>query len=155
FFRNQNILILERGQLLSEASGKNAGFIISGFGEHFNRTAARWGIDRAAEIQEIHRANHARMRLFAFACDYYPMGSLAVALSEKEQHDLRESCEMMQKRGFRVRWLPKPDTGLKETLGAVLNIDDACVDPVKFWERVASKLPVQTGCDVRTVENVG
>lgn len=155
FFRNQNILILERGQLLSEASGKNAGFVISGFGEHFNRTARRLGVDRAAEIQEIHRSNHARMREFAFECDYYPMGSLAVALTEKEQHDLQQSCEMMQKRGFRVRWIPHPETGLKKTMGAVLNIDDGCLDPVKFWNRIAAGLPVQTGCEARSVENVG
>lgn len=155
-FRDQNILILERGELLSEASGKNAGFVISGFGEHFSRTAARWGVERACEIQDIHLANHAMIREYAaqMACAYKQTGSLALADSEREQDDLRQSCSLMQERGYPVEWLNQPSTGLRENRGALLIPMDAHMDPRLFWSHLAEGLPVQTHCEVREVKNL-
>jgi gamma-glutamylputrescine oxidase len=153
FFRDQNILILEKGNLLSEASGKNAGFVVSGFGEHFNRTAARWGLDRAQEIQTIHLSNHKRIRELGLHldCDYNLSGSLTIALNEKEQNDLLQSFEEMAGAGYEVEWLEHASSGLKEDRGALLNRHDGSIDPVKFWSHVAKGLPTETQCDVRTV----
>ena len=65
FFRNQNILILEKGNLLAGATGNNPGFIVSGFGEHFSKTVQRLGIDVAKEVQEIHLSSHRRIQMLA------------------------------------------------------------------------------------------
>ncbi len=153
FFRDQNILILEKGSLLSEASGKNAGFVVSGFGEHFSRTAARWGFARAREIQDIHLANHRRIQELAsnFDCDYNSSGSLAIASSDAEQHELIQSHDMMKQEGYSVEWLDSVSTGLKKPCGALLNRSDASLDPKKFWNHIAENLPVQTHSEVRRV----
>ncbi|HSP07698.1 MAG TPA: FAD-dependent oxidoreductase, partial [Acidobacteriota bacterium] len=102
FFRDWRILILERGAVAGEATGKNAGFIISGFGEHFRKTAQRWGVDRACEIQRIHLSNHGRIRALAgnADCGYKKTGSLAVALDEAEREELLASSRLMRDAGF-------------------------------------------------------
>lgn len=153
FFRDQNILLLEKGNLLSEASGKNAGLIISGFGEHFHRTAARWGVERACEIQNIHLANHKRIRELAvrFDCEYNPSGSISIPNSEKEKQDLLQSYELMHGQGYSVEWREHANIGLKETRDGLFNQSDASINPVKFWSKLAEGLPVQTDCNVLNV----
>jgi glycine/D-amino acid oxidase-like deaminating enzyme len=155
FFRDKKILLLEKGkQLLSEASGKNAGFIVSGFGEHFNRTAARWGIERACEIQNIHLENHRRIREIAnrLDCDYIPSGSLSIGLSDREKEDLHQSYELMKQQGYRVEWLEKAKTGLSEIHAVLVHHSDASIDPVKFWNGAAQGLPAQIDCEVQKVD---
>lgn len=154
FFRNRSIQILERGELLSGATGNNAGFIISGFGEHFARTAGRWGFEQACEIQNIHLNNHRRIRdlAAAFSCDYQSTGSLSVALDEKEEVDLRRSCEMLRSQGYPVEWMEQPPAGLAASRGAVFNPADASIDSVKFWSCLAADLPIVSRCEVLEVQ---
>lgn len=155
FFRDKDILILEKGTLLSEASGKNAGFVISGFGEHFSRTATRWGIARAREIQNIHLANHRRIRELASKVNagYNPSGSLAIASSDAEQRELIQSYELMKQEGYSVEWLDSVSAGLKKPCSALFNRSDASLDPKRFWSHVAEKLPVQSQSEVRRVSS--
>lgn len=153
-FREKNILILEKNQLLSGASGNNAGFIISGFGEHYSNTARRWGRERAREIQSIHLKNHQRIRDLAaeIECDYNPSGSLTIALNEKEKVELEESFDLLREDGFNVEWITNALTGLNSDVNAIWNRDDASIDPKKFWSAVAAGLPVITNCDVMGIE---
>lgn len=145
FFRDRKVLILEKKDLAAEATGKNAGFIISGFGEHFRRTVERYGMNQACEIQRIHLANHSRIRELAVAadCSYEHTGSYAVAIDEKERSELEESCELMRTAGFAVQWIESPDVGLNQTCGALFNPDDGCLDSGKFWKWLAGDLPVR------------
>jgi glycine/D-amino acid oxidase-like deaminating enzyme len=153
FFRKRKILILERGALLSGATGSNAGFIVSGLGEHFNNTASRWGIERAREIQEIHLSNHRRIRELAANadCDYNATGSFCAALSEKERDDLQVSCDLLRSSGFPVEWSAKPPIGTIQTLGALFNPGDASIDSAKFWPKLAAGIPTLTQCEVREI----
>lgn len=157
FFRDRKILLLEKGKLLSGASGNNAGFIISGFGEHFAKTAERLGAKTAGEIQEIHLSSHRRIKSLAgtIDCDYNPSGSYALALSEKEWQELRESYGMMRSFGYGVELIENPTAGLRRSPGALFNPDDAYFDSVKFWSGVAEGLPVKTHSEVTAVYNKG
>jgi glycine/D-amino acid oxidase-like deaminating enzyme len=105
-FRDQNILLLEKGDLLAGATGNNAGFLITGFAEHFDRTAQRWGITRAREIQEIHEASHRKIRALTNFVE--EGGSYSIAFSQKEAQDLRASYESMLGEGFPVEWVEAP-----------------------------------------------
>lgn len=156
FFRDRNILILEKGDLLSGATGNNAGFIVSGFGEHFNRTVARWGMKRAVEIQNTHIANHQRIRVLCanIPCNYSPGGSLSLALDPNEEADLRESLELLREQKFPVEWLENPPAGVRANRGALFNPQDASIDSARFWSALAEGLPIQTRAEVLRIEEL-
>lgn len=157
YFRNFNILILEKGDLLSGATGHNAGFIVSGFGEHFHRTVLRQGLERACEIQEIHRASHGQIRTLAqkIDCNYRRSGSFAVAVDKQERNDLWLSYELLRNQGYAVEWVETPPVGLKQPGGSLLNRDDGVFDQILFWNGLAEELPVRTNCEVLSIhENV-
>jgi len=150
FFRNQNILILEKIELLSGASSKNAGFIISGFGEHYQRTVQRLGHERARRVHQIHLKSHLRIGELTntLECSYQKTGSYAVALNQKESDALRQSFNLMKADGYPVEWVPVAPAGLREKRPAVFNQDDAHFDSALFWTKPADGIPVQTHCEV-------
>jgi gamma-glutamylputrescine oxidase len=154
FFRDANLLLLEKGKLLAGASGNNAGFLISGFGEHYNRTVKRWGAERAREIQQIHLASHRSIHDLTTILEVFAKqsGSLAVALDERERSDLFESYEFMKIEGYPVQWVENPMAGMKRTRGALLNEMDGLLDSVSFWTRLARDLPVVEDCEVLGTE---
>jgi gamma-glutamylputrescine oxidase len=149
FFAKQNILLLEKQELLSGASGNNAGFLIAGFGEHFHRTAQRWGTERAMEIQRIHLSAHRRIRDLTSQAE--TTGSLSIGLTEKETAELKESYELMRSCGFNVEWVQSADAGLREKRPALLNIDDGLLDSRRFWQELALNLPCHPNCEALEV----
>ena len=150
FFRDQNILLLERDELLSGATGNNAGFLISGFGEHFYRTANRCGIERACEIHRIHLESHRMIHELTNRTER--CGSLTVGASQKEEQELRISFEWMKANGFSVNWLEQPSTGLREAKPAMLNQDDGLIDSKSFWLDLSQNFPSKTNSAVIKVE---
>jgi glycine/D-amino acid oxidase-like deaminating enzyme len=149
-FRNQNILLLEKDYLLSGATGNNAGYLITGFGEHFNRTAARCGLRRAREIQEIHLASHEMLRAIIkerLSTDpeiIADCGSISVAFNEQETADLRASYQSMLSEGFPVEWISESNVGLNNKMPALFNPTDAIFNAQTFWNSIAGSLPVKT-----------
>lgn len=144
-FRDKNIFILEKGELLSGATGHNAGFIISGFGEHYTKSVARLGRERSREIQNLHLQNHSRIRELA-KHQYQKTGSMFVSYCETEFHVMKQSYELMKEDGFNVDWNNSVDCGLKIPSNGICNFDDAIIDSPKFWSSLAADLPIHTGC---------
>ncbi len=149
FFRDQNILLLEKGDLLAGATGSNAGFLITGFGEHFYRTAQRLGTQRASEIQRIHLSSHRRIREFTNKVE--TTGSFTIGLTEKEGQELRWSYELMRAGGFPVEWNDAVPAGLKLERPGIFNPEDALLDSKGFWQELAHNFPVKTQCPVLQV----
>jgi glycine/D-amino acid oxidase-like deaminating enzyme len=154
-FREKNVLILERGRLLSGASGYNAGFIISGFGEHYSKTVDRFGRNMAREIQQIHLSSHQKIRELAqnIHCHYSQTGSLTIPFDETELQELQRSYELLNEDHFNVDWLENFDVGLQKNSSALLNKDDALINSPSFWQAMASTIPVKTECEVLEIEN--
>ncbi|MCI0413309.1 FAD-binding oxidoreductase [bacterium] len=146
FFHDQNILLLEKGDLLAGATGKNAGFLIAGFGEHFSRTAKRWGSQRASEIQRIHLSSHQRIRELTNTVE--PTGSFTIGLMEQEVQELRASYTLMRAEGFPVEWLDAVPAGLREDRPGIFNPADGLIDSGTFWSELARNFPVKTGSPV-------
>ena len=142
FFRGQNILLLEKGDLLAGATGHNAGFLITGFGEHFSRTAQRLGKQRASEIQRIHLASHRRIRELTNKVE--DTGSFSIGFTEKEIRELRESYELMLSEGFPVEWRDVILAGLNQDRPGIFNPADGLLDSKAFWTELATNFPVQT-----------
>jgi len=155
-FRNQNILLLEKDYLLSGASGSNAGFLITGFGEHFHRTTKRWGSARAREIQEIHEASHRKIRERIQSGEVMAQdGSFSIAFTDKEAQDLRASYESMLAEGFPVEWISSANVGLSSPLPALRNPVDALLDSRIFWNSLAASVPHKTHSAVIKVVDAG
>jgi gamma-glutamylputrescine oxidase len=154
-FHRRRVLLLERGRLLAGATGNNAGFVISGFGEHFNRTARRYGMDRAIEIQQIHRSNHRRIRELArgIDCDARFEGGLSLARTKAERDDLLESHELMRQAGFEVQWLENQTAGLRNAGGCLMNAGDGTLNSARFWSEFSRGLEARTFCEVLRVVN--
>jgi glycine/D-amino acid oxidase-like deaminating enzyme len=153
FFRNRNILLLEKGELLSGATGNNAGYLITGFGEHFYRTARRWGAERATEIQRMHLACHRGMRELSSAVNN--CGSFTIGLTEEETSELRLSFEQMKAQGFRVEWIKSASIGLRKGTPALFHADDGLIDSRKFWLGLANEIPCRTNIEVLQVVEEG
>lgn len=149
FFHDQNILLLEKNELLAGATGNNAGFLITGFGEHFSRTAARWGTERAAEIQRIHLASHRRIQELTQHTN--KCGSVSIGLTEKETSELKESHDLMRAAGFHVEWIEQAGTGLRRRGPGLLNPEDGLLDSKQFWKELSVPLPCLTNTAVLEV----
>jgi gamma-glutamylputrescine oxidase len=149
FFKQQEILLLEKNELLSGASGNNAGFLITGFGEHFHRTSQRWGAGRASEIQHIHRSAHRRIRELSNRVE--TSGSLSIGWTEKETAELKSSYELMRTYGFNVEWVDNANAGLRLHPPALFNRDDGLLDSRTFWQELVSGLPCQSNTTVLDV----
>lgn len=149
FFEQQDILVLEKQELLSGASGNNAGFLITGFGEHFHRTAQRWGKERAVEIQQIHLSAHRRIRELANHVE--KCGSFSIGLTEKETTELKESYELMSSCGLSVEWVENANLGLRSNKPALFNPEDGMLDSRRFWQELARRLPCRSGVTVMDV----
>jgi glycine/D-amino acid oxidase-like deaminating enzyme len=150
YFRDKNILILEKGELLSGATGHNAGFVISGFGEHYAKTVARLGRDKAGEIQNLHLENHFRIKQLAKHL-YKKAGSFLVSYRETEFHIMKQSYDLLKEDGFAVEWSDSIDSGLKKTSTGIVKYDDGIIDSVQFWSLLAANLPVRTQCSVSEI----
>lgn len=149
-FRDKNILILEKSKLLAGATGHNAGFIISGFGEHYAKTVARLGRDRAREIQNLHLQNHTRIQELARNL-HRKVGSFLVSYGEIEFHIMKHSYELLKEDGFNVEWQDSIDCGLKTSSNGILNHHDGLIDSVQFWNSLASNLPIHIQCSVSEI----
>jgi len=150
YFRGKNILILEKGSLLSGATGHNAGFVISGFGEHYAKTVSRLGRDRAREIQNLHLKNHSEIQELAKNF-YRKIGSFTVSYCETEFHIVKQDYELLKEDGFQVDWLDAADCGLKIPSAGILNHHDGIIDSVQFWNSLAADLPARTQCAVKEI----
>jgi glycine/D-amino acid oxidase-like deaminating enzyme len=149
-FRDKNILILEKGSLLSGATGHNAGFVISGFGEHYAKTVSRLGRNRAHEIQTLHLKNHSMIQELARNF-YRKIGSFTVSYGETEFHIMKQGYELLKSDGFHVDWIDSVDCGLKNPSPGILNHHDGVIDSVQFWNFLAADLPVRTNCAVTEI----
>lgn len=93
------------GRGVSEgASGRNAGFLLQGTAERYNRAIGVMGRERARAVHQASRENHAAMvetiARFGLACGYQRRGSLQLAGSEAEEDELRESAALLREDGF-------------------------------------------------------
>jgi glycine/D-amino acid oxidase-like deaminating enzyme len=154
-FHGRRVLLLERGRLLSGATGNNAGFVITGFGEHFNRTVRKYGLERAREIQQIHISNRHRVRELArgIDCDAKFEGGWSVALTQEERADLLESLEMMREAKFDVGWEEEQSAGLRSAGGCLVNLQDGTLNSVRFWSELARNVEARIFCEVQQVIN--
>ena len=131
---------VDAGRVASEATGRNAGFILQGTAERYDRACAVMGRDRARAVHALSVENHDRMAAviarYHLRCDYARRGSMQLAGSEREEDELRTSAAWLLEDGFqaelRGRSSLPPALAAHGYRMAVFLPGDGELDPVRF-----------------------
>jgi glycine/D-amino acid oxidase-like deaminating enzyme len=140
-----NVVWLERDRVAGAATGRNAGLLLQGTAERYDRATAIMGRDRARAIHRLSLENHALIRELvarhAIECDYRRSGSLQLAGSEDEERELFASAALLVEDGFHAQHLrgdelPAQYRRAGFRVGVVLP-DDGELHPVRFVRGLA------------------
>ena len=138
--------LIERGEIASGASGRNAGFITCGSVEHYTRQVSRHGPELAHTLWQHSQENLALIRDEIVGeggvdCDFKQVGTYSLAGSEHELTELKRSAELMAKRGIPVTMVDErhiaEHLGARAFFGGVLYHDDGECHPVKLVRGIA------------------
>ena len=139
------VLLIDAHTVAGGATGKNAGFITSGLGEHYSRSVRFWGREDAAAISELHLKNHdiiaALIERHGLKCGYRRTGSMAVAVDSEEEEVLRSSHSLLRQDHF-THELLEADEVDRTVSGrgfccGLFTPSDAHVDPVRLVRGLA------------------
>lgn len=142
-----SVVLLEARTIASGASGRNAGFVLSGPAMAFNASVAAVGVEEALAIWRLTEENHALLDSLLEDldedCGYLRRGSMSLAGSEAEWDDLQAECRAMQSAGLNAclvpgRSLPRPFDRLYP--GGIYHAGNAEINPGAFLRTLARKL---------------
>ncbi|NOZ06393.1 MAG: FAD-binding oxidoreductase [Chloroflexi bacterium] len=152
------VVLLEARHVAAGATGRNAGMVLTGLAEHYNRAVQTYGRDRAREAWMLTIENRGRLLDWAARLDV-PVertGCLLLAVDEPEVNDLRESARLLAEDGFAAQFETRDPLG-RGFRAALLQPDDVAMDPVAFTAAMQAKARAEllTGCEVRAFDSGG
>lgn len=139
-----SVALVESRTIASGASGRNAGFLLSGPAMGFLASIQAVGLEQTLEIWRLTEQNHAELlALIDGDCGYLRRGSMTLAASETEWTDLQEECRQMQDCSLNVclvpaMSLPKPFDRMYQ--GGLYHAGNAEMNPGAFLRGVAHDL---------------
>ncbi len=152
-------LLLEADQVAAHASGRNAGFLLTGTAEPYARMAVEVGEAAAHRFWEVSRVNRELLRAEILdarrvECDFQQEGSWLAALAGTDQEaELRQSAQRLAALGFDVEWREAPQvrraSGSDRLGGAIFQPQDGGLDPVALCRGLA-RLLAEADCEVRS-----
>jgi gamma-glutamylputrescine oxidase len=148
--RRISAVLVERGQLASGASGRNAGFLLAGVADCYAEAVRIFGREKAREVWHITDENHDRM-LEAVERDdvgHRRLGSATLASGDEEGARLEESAQLLRDDGFEAHW-----DGTR-----LLNPRDGEVNPaamVGALARRARQGVIREGVEVTSIQSRG
>ena len=154
-----SVAILEGNSLASGASGRNAGFLISGTVEYYHRAIEFIGHDSAKRFWELSEENHTILAgwiaEFGIRCDYQQRGSLVLAETPNEFEEITNAAQALHRDGFYAEIVPReqlPEWGLPEHLfyGGYFSPVDGATDPVALIRGLAKSVENH---DIQIFEN--
>ena len=162
-------LLLEAGHLAGRASGRNAGFLLTGSPDPYNDLEKAVGAEAARAFWELTRENRELLRgelidSGRVECDFVGEGSWLAAVETEEGgaaaeiEALRASGERLAELGFEVEWHEGPDVaraaGTPGVRAAIHQPRDGGLDPVLLCRGIAAAggFEVRTGAWVHRLE---
>ncbi len=146
-----DVAIIEARQVAAGATGRNAGMVLTGLAEHYNRAVQTYGRQRAREAWALTVANRHRLLEWSARLEVpvEQTGSLLLAVDEPEVADLRESARLLAEDGFASEFEPRDPLG-RGFRAALLQPDDVALDPVAFTVamQASSRATLLTGCEL-------
>jgi gamma-glutamylputrescine oxidase len=144
-------VVVEAREPAMGASGRNAGFILSGISDNYYRAIAKYGRDAARELWALSIDNRNTMIGFAerFGVPVLRCGSLLLAESEQEAEELELSADLLAEDGFPGEYLARDplDRGF---LAALRRPGDGVTQPALLTRQLLrhSGFKVVTGAPV-------
>jgi gamma-glutamylputrescine oxidase len=141
--------LVEKSDVALGASGRNAGFMITGLDTYYHRAIATYGAEKTRELWTLSRdtiafwwqvISQAEGRVEADR-----RGSLLLAESEEEARELEQAAAALQAHGLPAIWHPHDPLG-RGYYAAVEQPDDGAVNPVQLTHELLR----QSGAEVVT-----
>ena len=137
--------LVERGDVASGATGRNAGFLLAGVANTYSLAIRSHGRERSKTLWSISRDNHHLIRDLVESekidCLYARNGSYTLALSEQEFSAHRKSVALLTEDGFRAELVDSTQAARlfagSGVLGGTFNPDDGELHPVRFVRGLA------------------
>jgi len=147
-------VLLEARHVAAGATGRNAGMVLTGLAEHYNRAVQTYGRDRAREAWALTVENRQRLVDWAgrLAVPVEHTGSLLLAVDEPEADDLQQSARLLAEDGFAAHFEPR-DPLRRGFRAALLQPEDVAIDPLAFTVamQAGSSAELLTECEVYAI----
>ncbi len=147
------VCVLEREHPAAGASGRNAGHLLAGTSEYYNRAVDLLGREKAREIWAFTVANQqdfsAHLLSLPVETGYQRCGYLACATTEHERRELEQTAQLLREDGFESEFWSAEQllkrTGRSPFLGARYSPDDGQVQPARVVWALADELRAAGG----------
>lgn len=140
------IVITEARDLALGASGRNAGFMITGLDAYYHHAIDHYGHAVTREVYAMSEQTHAYWRGFIRdsqgGVPIDECGSLLLAESPEEAQELRAAIKAMHADGIRAEFIDGDPLG-RGYFGAISQPWDAAVQPVKLAQAVFARSGVE------------
>jgi gamma-glutamylputrescine oxidase len=158
-----NIIVLEKEYISYGASGRNAGFLISGMAEPYSRLVVGLGRDGAREMMRATLENHDLIADVigekGIKCDYKRAGSYHLATSDVEKEELYGSIELLNSDGFPCEFIESdslvPRIGFGKYACGHFTPADGCLDPYAFVTGLSQGAEISEGFEVVSISKGG
>lgn len=160
--------IIEKYEIGSGATGRNAGFITCGSVEHFNRLVTKHGQAEALEIWRFSETNLALLKEEIIQGNeeqflFEQKGSFSLASTDTELNELKESARLMGTMAINVEELSKRQVatrlGAKGFAGGIKYCDDASIHPIallnEMRKNLSKKISILTNNEVHRIDTLG
>ena len=156
----QRPLVLDADGIATHASGRNAGFLMTGTAEPYTSLVRSIGEEAARRLWELSSENRELVRgelldSGRVDCEFTPEGSWIAALADdaEQESELRESCERLAALGFDLQWREASEvrraSGSARLGGALFQPRDGGLDPAQLNRGIA-RLVAGSGGQIRT-----
>lgn len=141
--------VIEARDVAAGATGRNAGFAMTGLADHYDQLVATHGRARAREIWRLSGENLRELvddvvGDEGIACDLVPCGSVVAAWTEREREHLEASHALLREDGFDVVLLDREGVAAKlgssRFHGGLFMAADHGVHPVKLVRALAAQV---------------
>jgi len=164
-------VVLDADGIASHASGRNAGFLLTGTAETYASLVRGIGEPAARRLWELSNENRELLRGEVLDsgkvdCEFLPEGSWIAALADhpEQERDLRESCERLAALGLDVQWREAAEvrraSGCTLLGGSIFQPRDGGIDPARLCRGIARLVgeaggQIRTGVRIRRLEPEG
>ncbi len=164
-------LVLDADGIASHASGRNAGYLMTGTAEPYTWLVGAIGEAAAFRLWELSSENRELLRgelldAGKIDCEFTPEGGWIAAMADDpaQERALRESGELLAARGFQIEWREAAEvrraSGSGHLGGALFLPRDGGLDPARLCRGIARLVAgaggeVRTGVRVRRLEPEG